>query len=79
MTLGREAGGFLTMDAGDVVVAIVQRSGEMRSRSTSLSAPDRSIIYEDYGSTRPGKKVSGGHSSYSSTDDANVRPNILGQ
>jgi len=77
MTFGRESGAFLTVNPGNVVVAVVQGRREMSSSATGLATPDRSIIYEHNRATSARQQIRCGHSGDSSANHADIRPDIL--
>src|ERR1700694_640045 len=77
MTFSREAGAFLTVNPGNVVVAVVQGRREMSRSATGLATSDRSIVYEHNRTTSAREQVRCGQSGDSSTNDADIRPEIL--
>jgi hypothetical protein len=79
VTLSREPSAFLAVELLDVVVAVVERGGEMSGRATCLAAAYLPIVDQDDGAARTRKKIGRRHSGYSRSDDADIRAQILGE
>jgi len=79
VTLGSESRAFLTVNPRNVVVAIVQGRREVSGSATGFATTNRSIIYENNRATRAREQVRCSHSSDSSADYADIRPDILSQ
>jgi hypothetical protein len=77
VALSREPGAFLAVYPRNVVVAVVEGRREVSSSATGLATPDRSIIYEHNGATSAREQVRCSHSGDSSTNHADIRPEIL--
>jgi hypothetical protein len=79
VTLGCQAGTFAAVQFLDVVVAVVESGSEMGGRATRLATANRAIVDQDDSAASAREKVSSRHSSYSRSDDADIRAQILGK
>ncbi|SRR5258706_13053062 len=79
VTFGRQARSFLAVELLDVVIAVVQRGGEMSSGAAGLTSTDLSIVDQHDGTASTCEKIGRRHSRDSRSNDADVRAQILGK
>jgi len=79
VTLGGDAGALLTVESLDVVVPIVEGSGEMGSGTARFTATDWAVVDDDNRATGPGQQVCGGQARDSGPHNADVGTKILGK
>src|SRR6266516_4700853 len=77
VALGRDSRTLLSVHLLDVVVAIIERSGEVSGGAARLAAADRPIINQDNGTACTRERVRGRHAGDACSHDADVGTQIL--
>ena len=77
VTLGGNACALFAVEAGDVVVPIVECGGEMGGGAARLSATDWPVVDDDYGAAGAGEEISGGHSGDAGADYTDIGAEVL--
>jgi hypothetical protein len=73
----RHSRAFAPVELLEVVIAVVERGGQVRGRSSCFPTTNGPIIDEDYRATGASEQVGGSHARDSRSDDADVDAQIL--
>jgi hypothetical protein len=79
VTFGGELRTVLSVKLFDLVIAIVERVGEMRRCATGFAASNRTIIYDGNCTARTGEQIGRGHAGDSGSHNAYVDSEVLGE
>ena len=79
MTLGANLRTGKTVQLLYLVIAIIQRVGQMRCCPAGLTAANRAVIDDNYSASRTREEICSRHSGNAGSDHANARTGIAGK